>query len=290
MMKQHKPLIIGFLNSNPNRYFSDGVADLLELAGFDFHTISTASELEPLTETESRRRHEPGENIFGSSGALLDLLSREQPALLIFQKYNADIPWRDWLPMLKRSPATRRIPVLMIAVDWTDESRQEALRLGATGTMAHPIIQKELISWIRKHARIPDYDAIISACSEVIDPRGLEGIEAYNAGEYYDAHEYLEYAWQDDKGAGRDLYRSILQIAVALYQIQRGNYNGAVKMLLRVRQWLQPLPPTCRGVDVAALQEDANRYYDIVLGLGPEKLADFDWQIIRPVHVRPETS
>ena len=52
----------------------------------------------------------------------------------------------------------------------------------------------------------------------------------------------LKEAWRQDTGAARDFYRGILQVGIAYYQIERGNYRGAVKMLLRVRQWLDPLP------------------------------------------------
>jgi hypothetical protein len=46
----------------------------------------------------------------------------------------------------------------------------------------------------------------------------------------------------------------LIQVAVAYLQVQRGNLRGAQKILLRLRQWLDPLPSPCRGVDVAALR------------------------------------
>ena len=102
------------------------------------------------------------------------------------------------------------------------------------------------------------------------------GIEQFNQGHYYPAHDALEAAWMEDAGPGRDLYRGILQVGIAYYQIEQGNYRGAVKMLLRVRQWLGPLPDTCRGVDVAALRADVERVYAALVELGPKLLADFD--------------
>ena len=79
-----------------------------------------------------------------------------------------------------------------------------------------------------------------------------------------------------DSGPGRDLYRGILQVGIAYYQIEQGNYRGAVKMLLRVRQWLDPLPSVCRGVDVAGLRADVDRVYQALTTLGPEGIASFD--------------
>ena len=69
-----------------------------------------------------------------------------------------------------------------------------------------------------------------------------------------EAHDLFERAWMEDESPGRELYRAILQVAVAYYQISRGNYNGAAKMFLRMRQWIDPLPDFCRGFNVAQLQ------------------------------------
>jgi hypothetical protein len=55
--------------------------------------------------------------------------------------------------------------------------------------------------------------------------------------------------WQ--KIALGEVYRAVLQVAVAYFQIERGNYNGAAKMFLRLRQWIDPLPDYCRGIDIA---------------------------------------
>jgi predicted metal-dependent hydrolase len=109
------------------------------------------------------------------------------------------------------------------------------------------------------------------------------GIEKFNHGEYYACHDDLEEAWRQDDSAARDLYRGILQIGIAYYQIQKGNYRGAVKMLLRVRQWLDPLHDTCRSVDVVQLRDDASAVHEALLSLGPDHIGDFDRNIFKPI-------
>jgi len=101
----------------------------------------------------------------------------------------------------------------------------------------------------------------------------LHGLEEFNRGEYFDAHETLETAWNIDAGSGRDLYRAILQVAVAYLQIERGNYAGAMKIFLRLRQWIDPLPETCRGVNVAQLRLDARQAREALKSLGPDRIA-----------------
>lgn len=70
---------------------------------------------------------------------------------------------------------------------------------------------------------------------------------------------------------------------MAYLQIERGNYHGAVKMFLRVRQWIDPLPDQCRGVDVARLRDDAAVVYEQLVALGPERIAQFDFNLLKPV-------
>jgi tetratricopeptide (TPR) repeat protein len=137
---------------------------------------------------------------------------------------------------------------------------------------------------LAQYARIPDYAGVSAACAEPLSDLGREGIALFNAGEFYEAHHGLEAAWMEDQGAGRDFYRAILQIAVAYYQIQRGNYNGAVKMFLRVRKWLEPLPDVCRGVDVARLRRDADDVYTALMALGRDEIGRFDTARFQPVH------
>ena len=70
-------------------------------------------------------------------------------------------------------------------------------------------------------------------CKERPPLKLLEGIGQFNAGEYYDCHETLEEIWMHEPGKIRDLYKGILQIAVAIYHAKRSNLKGAMRCLLR---------------------------------------------------------
>jgi predicted metal-dependent hydrolase len=153
---------------------------------------------------------------------------------------------------------------------------EEASEAGADAVLARSRFTADMPALLERYARIPDRDAIVAACSEPLVPLAVTGIEKFNEGQFYACHDDLEEAWRQDSGAARDLYRGILQVAIAYYQIERGNYRGAAKMLLRVRQWLDPLPDICRGVDVAQLRQDATAVHDALVQLGPERITEFD--------------
>jgi predicted metal-dependent hydrolase len=127
-------------------------------------------------------------------------------------------------------------------------------------------------------------EEIERACQGELPALVLRGLELFNQGEYFEAHEELELAWRAEREPVRELYRGILQIAVAYYHILRGNYPGAVKMFRRSRTWLRPFPGRCRGIDLAAFRVDSGRVEAELLRLGPEGLDRFDRGLIKKIH------
>lgn len=120
-------------------------------------------------------------------------------------------------------------------------------------------------------------------CSAPLPATALHGLELFNRGEYFEAHEALEEAWRAEKGEIRSLYQGILQAAVMYLHITRNNYEGAVKMFARCMNLLAPWPDFCCGVDVGGLKRDLTAVMEAVNRLGPERLQQFDRSLFKPV-------
>ena len=119
----------------------------------------------------------------------------------------------------------------------------------------------------------------------MLHPLAIKGIQFFNNHQYFEAHEELELAWREERGAVRDLYRAILQVGLGYYHILRGNYRGAVKMFQRCSNWLDPYPSTCRGLDVDQLRADYRRAEAELLRLGPDHIAEFNPVLMRPLAI-----
>ena len=122
-----------------------------------------------------------------------------------------------------------------------------------------------------------------TACQGELPPLALAGIELFNRRAYFEAHEALEHAWRAEQGPIRELYRAILQIGIAYYQIRRRNYRGAVKMFRRCKAWLDPFPARCRGIDLADLRNNYLAAQAELLSLGPDRIGEFPAQMLKPV-------
>jgi predicted metal-dependent hydrolase len=120
-------------------------------------------------------------------------------------------------------------------------------------------------------------------CSGPLHPAARHGLELFNAGEYFEAHEALEAAWRAETGPIRELYRGILQVAVVYLHVQRRNFAGATKVYARCQRWLAPWPDTCRGVDVGGLRRSLHTVMEAVTRLGPGGIRDFDVSLFKPV-------
>jgi CheY-like chemotaxis protein len=272
------PLLLVFVD---NLMFSVRIEAAARKLNYRCLIIERGTDYVPETAADTTGR--TGERTGGPEAALIERLSSERPALIVFDLGQVTTPWRSWIAMIKSSPATRRIPIVCYGSHMDAGTMKAAADAGADAVLARSRMFDDLNGTLQKYARITDGDAIRSACEEPLSAQALHGLELFNRGEYFEAHEALEAAWNADPGPGRELYRSILQAAVAYLQIERHNYNGAVKMFLRLRQWIDPLPDSCRGVNVAGLRLDANRARDRLMELGPEKIAAFDRDLFRPV-------
>lgn len=124
------------------------------------------------------------------------------------------------------------------------------------------------------------------ACQGELHPEAVRGIELFNEGKYWHAHEALESAWKEERGPARHLYKGILQVGVMYLQIERNNYLGMAKMYERCKKWLRPWPDVCRGVDVAKLRTHAEIAINAARALGPDNLGSFDRSLLKKVELK----
>jgi CheY-like chemotaxis protein len=200
------------------------------------------------------------EPLEGAEAELVRRIAADRPSLILVDLTTQAIPWESWIQVLKTSAATRRIPIVAFGPHVEDELLRRAREAGADEAITRGRLHASLQDIVEKWAKRVDFAALARGCREPLSPETRLGIEQLNREEFFKAHETLEHAWTAESGPGREVLRSLIQVAVAYLQVQRGNLRGAQKILLRLRQWLDPLPSPCRGVDIAALRDQMEAF------------------------------
>lgn len=196
-----------------------------------------------------------------------------------------------WQPLIfacKNSAATRRIPLCLVSD--AGQTRAKAIDCGADLALSWTDLDARIKDLLAEFARVPDPATLAKLdceCRGELPPLAEQGLRAFNRGEFYRQHDLFEAQWNETAGPVRDLYRAILQVGVAYYQIERDNYRGALKMLQRSVQWLYLLPDDCQGIDVAQLRRDSYRVRAELQRLGPDGLDELDRSLLKGPRRRP---
>ncbi len=152
-------------------------------------------------------------------------------------------------------------------------------------------MKKEVVDKVRERARIRREggpEAVGErepwSCDEVPPALFYIGLEQFNRGEYFEQHESLEEIWAIEPRAIRCLYQGILKIGVGFYKLRLGNYRGTINHISGGIAYLHLFEDGCLGVEVAQLVREAEQVREKVVGLGPERIGDFDLTTLPKVH------
>lgn len=93
-----------------------------------------------------------------------------------------------------------------------------------------------------------------AAASPEQDPRFQEGLELFNAAEWYRCHDCFEALWHETMAPERSALQGLLQIAVAHLHLERGNRNGATILIGEGLGRLAPYGDQALGLDLRPLK------------------------------------
>jgi tetratricopeptide (TPR) repeat protein len=180
--------------------------------------------------------------------------------------------WPSAIARIKLRPHTRQIPLYGFGL--VAEALQAARQAGVDQAWTRERLLQELPSLVQRHLHPPTrYPA---GWDEPLSELALAGVAAFNQGKYFEQHEHFEHAWQAEARPIRELYQGILQVGVAFYQIQQGNWAGALKLFRRGLPRLRDLPPVCQGIQLDRFRTSAEAIHAEITALGPARLAEFD--------------
>ncbi len=119
----------------------------------------------------------------------------------------------------------------------------------------------------------------------------LAGIEQYNDGYFFEAHETLEELWLQCRPPVRTLLQGIIQLAAAFVHLMRHEYPGTIRLLDAALAKFRDYSDDYMGVDLERLVTEAQRARNELAALGPERFEEWARGRIPQIHLvgrRPE--
>ena len=84
------------------------------------------------------------------------------------------------------------------------------------------------------------------------------GVQHFNAGRFFPAHEAWETAWKQSRDTGdAEFFKGLSQLGAGYVHLLRGNRRGAVTLLRRAARRISRFPAGHHGVDTAAVAQRA---------------------------------
>lgn len=115
----------------------------------------------------------------------------------------------------------------------------------------------------------------------------LKGIEEFNSGRYFEAHETLEEIWLPSPQPLRDFYQGIIQVAAGFVHFQRGERPGTEGLLRRGLDKLVAFSPEFMGVETGKLVDDVQRFRRALATLDDGPTDRLDPALLPKIALRP---
>jgi hypothetical protein len=82
----------------------------------------------------------------------------------------------------------------------------------------------------------------------------IVGLQAFNQGNYYAAHEHFEDAWRATEKDSREFYRALLHLSGGFFRLTQNRPRAARKFFTRALHWLHDFPSPYLGLDTAEIK------------------------------------
>jgi predicted metal-dependent hydrolase len=114
----------------------------------------------------------------------------------------------------------------------------------------------QLLPWdAENRLRLEDFDSL------PLEENHRLGIEHFNAGRFFPAHEAWETAWKQARGTGdEEFYKGLSQLGAGYTHFRRGNPHGAHTLMRRALSRIERYPLDHGGIDVRGLAGEVDRH------------------------------
>ncbi len=107
-----------------------------------------------------------------------------------------------------------------------------------------------------------------------------EGINLFNTGRFWHAHEAWEEVWKRKWEPNRLFFQGLIHMTAAFHQLYNHKYHGVIKHSERAISKLELFQPRFLGLDVNYLLERIQSTKEVSHTLGHDQMHEFDAALI----------
>ncbi len=111
----------------------------------------------------------------------------------------------------------------------------------------------------------------------------LEGVNKFNNGEYYDAHEIWEELWSEYVLKDSLFIQGLIQVSVAYFHITNLNLRGSKSLFSKSLPKLKKFSSNHRNFNVKQFIIDIEKSKENVVSI--EKSKDFNWKLAPKINI-----
>lgn len=94
-------------------------------------------------------------------------------------------------------------------------------------------------------------------------------MELFNRECFFECHEEWEEIWKHSTGDDKRFYQGLIQAAVALLHVRRGNLRGAASIYAKAHARLDAFPTCHMGIELTRFREDLDAFMAAALAGSP---------------------
>lgn len=107
----------------------------------------------------------------------------------------------------------------------------------------------------------------------------LHGIELFNDGNFFEAHDFFEDIWIDCKTDDKKFFQSLVHISVGCFHLISGNYSGSKSQFEKFIDKVNRFSPIYYEIDIESLISQISFLIDQIKEKKENKPSDF-WKLI----------
>ena len=104
----------------------------------------------------------------------------------------------------------------------------------------------------------------------------MDGIQLFNDGSYFEAHDHFEDMWMEAENSEKDFYQGLVQISVGSYHLICGNYTGALSQYRKGVEKLEKYRDSKRNINLEKLLLEIKSFIEKIIMFNSKKISTFE--------------